>query len=389
MRIPYRLLVVPAAVLMAMCLGSTYAWSAFVQPIKDATGVDQARAQFPFSVFYFVFPLTALLQGFLPARVSPRLRAVVGGLLFGGGWVFAGLGGPDMRLTIAGVGVIGGVGVGLAYLVPIATCIAWFPRHKGLVTGIAIAGFGGGAALVGRLADGMIAGSGMSPYAALRLFGVSFALLIGLAALTMRRPDEAAEAHAAPLPWRSFLGAPAFWLLYATFFAGLAAGLGVNGNLKHLAAGGAAASGAAPIAWFALANAAGRILWGRLSDRVAPVPVLAANLVVTAALFGAASFVLGAPGGVGIFAALAGFDYGGVLVLHPTLVARQWGRADLMRIYGVLFTANIPAAVMPAAAGWAYERTGSFVAPLGVLAALLVAAALALRRFRSHLTLPH
>ncbi len=388
MRIPYRLLVVPAAVLMSMCLGATYSWSAFVQPIKDATGVDQARAQFPFSVFYFVFPLTTLLQGFLPARVPPRLLAVAGGLLFGGGWVFAGLGGPDMRLTIAGVGVIGGVGVGLAYLVPIATCIAWFPRHKGLVTGIAIAGFGGGAALVGRLADGMIAG-GTSPYAALRTFGVAFALLVGLAALAMRSPDAAAEARIAPLPWRSFIGAPAFWLLYATFFAGLAAGLTINGNLKHLAPGGAAASGAAPIAWFALANAAGRIIWGRVCDRLAPVPVLTANLLVTAALFGAASLVLGAPGGIDIFAALAGFDYGGVLVLHPALVARQWGRAHLMRIYGVLFTANIPAAVMPAAAGWAYERTGSFVAPLGALAALLVVAALALRRFRGRLTLPH
>ena len=119
---------------MQLCLGATYSWAVFVAPLKDWSGVGQGLAQSPFTLFYVAFPATTVAAGMMLRRLGPRRSAVLGGLLFGGGWVLAGQGHHDFGLTVLGVGLLGGIGVGFAYLVPIATCILWFPRHKGLVT---------------------------------------------------------------------------------------------------------------------------------------------------------------------------------------------------------------------------------------------------------------
>jgi MFS family permease len=143
----YRILI--AAVVMQMCLGATYAWSVFVLPLKQLAGILQSTAQLPFSLFYFAFPATMMGTGTLLPRFGPRRCAMIGGFLFGGGWMLATFGRFHFGLTMVGIGLMAGVGVGFAYIVPIATCVRWFPRHKGLVTGVAVAGFGGGAALSG------------------------------------------------------------------------------------------------------------------------------------------------------------------------------------------------------------------------------------------------
>ncbi|HBG18856.1 MAG TPA: hypothetical protein DDY32_06145, partial [Desulfobulbaceae bacterium] len=139
-----RYIILPAAVLMQMCLGATYSWSVYVQPLKALAGLQQGSAQIPFTVFYFVFPLTVMFAGMLLPRLGPRVCAVTGGLCFGGGWLLASLGVHSFVFTILGIGLLAGIGAGMAYIVPIAVCIRWFPRAKGLVTGVAVAGFGGG-----------------------------------------------------------------------------------------------------------------------------------------------------------------------------------------------------------------------------------------------------
>src|ERR1039458_4581912 len=105
---------------MQMCLGATYSWSVYVKPLKQLTGLSQGLIQLPFSVFYFVFPATILASGsFLIPRFGPRRCAVAGGLVFGGGWLAASLGASHFAFTVTGIGVLGGLGAGLAYLVPI------------------------------------------------------------------------------------------------------------------------------------------------------------------------------------------------------------------------------------------------------------------------------
>ncbi|MGD8369109.1 MAG: hypothetical protein PVG78_15835 [Desulfobacterales bacterium] len=118
-----RYLILGAVVVMQMCLGATYSWSVYVEPLRALTGLKQGPVQAPFSVFYFAFPATMILSGTVLARTGPRVCAVGGGILFGSGWLLASLGRHHFLLTTAGIGLVAGMGVGFAYIVPIATCI--------------------------------------------------------------------------------------------------------------------------------------------------------------------------------------------------------------------------------------------------------------------------
>jgi MFS transporter, OFA family, oxalate/formate antiporter len=374
-----RFVVLAAAILMQLCLGATYAWSVFVQPLRADTGLGQGPVQLPFTVFYVAFPATLVVAGALLDRLGPRGCTVLGGIVFGGGWMLAGLGQIHFAFTTLGVGLLGGIGVGLAYLVPITTGMLWFPRQKGLVTGVAVAGFGGGAALVAYAGNHLMAVRQLSPFEAFRLLGACFAFVIVLAGCFIRKP--AGQLALAPRSEESggVLRDRVFWLLYVAMFAGLVAGFTVNANLKQLNAASAAASGSAAVSLFALANAVGRVCWGALADRTSALLAIRLNLVGQALLLGLAPWLLGTSLGLAALATVAGLNYGGVLVLYATAVARRWGVQRVGRVYGQLFSANMPAAFAPLLAGYAYDAARGFGAVLWAIAALLVVAAALVR----------
>ena len=368
-----RWAILVASVAMQLCLGATYSWSVYVRPLRAMTGLAQGPIQLPFTLFYFVFPATMIFSGPLLARLGPRRCAVLGGAAFGGGWLLASLGSRHFGLTALGIGGLAGVGAGLAYVVPIATCIRWFPRHKGLVTGIAVAGFGGGAALVSQIGGAWIAAGGATPFDVFRAFGLAFLAVIVLCGLVMQNPPGDAARAPAPAPLRTVLAHPAFRILYLAMFAGLAAGFAVNANLKDLSSAGGVQVGIAAVSLFAVGNAAGRIGWGLVFDRLGPVPSIRANLLAQAAFVAAGPWLVRTPAGFLAFAVATGACYGGVLVLYASSVAQIWGADQVGRVYGWLFSANIPAAVAPMLAGFAYDLTGSFAPSLWFIAALLAA----------------
>ncbi|BBO71326.1 MFS transporter [Desulfosarcina alkanivorans] len=372
----YRILF--AAVAMQMCLGATYAWSIFVLPLKQTTGILQGTAQLPFSLFYFAFPATMIVTGVLLPRIGPRRCAVAGGLLFGGGWIMAAMGHFHFAFTIVGIGLVAGIGVGFAYIVPIATCVRWFPRQKGLVTGVAVAGFGGGAALVSHAADTLMAAVGMSPFNAFGVLGTIFLLLVALAGSLMENPPGSSAEVPQPIPVIALLKERSFAVLYLAMFAGLAAGFAVNANMKELYGDAGVQAGVRAVAAFALANAAGRITWGWIFDRGRSALILQANLLLQAGLLMLHGPILRSDSGLIAFAVLSGFNYGGILVLYASAAAERWGSERLGQIYGWLFSANIPAAAAPIVAGVAFDRMGSFTPVLWGIGGLMAAGALAL-----------
>ena len=248
---------------MQMCLGATYSWSVYVLPIKALTGLLQGPAQIPFTVFYFIFPLTMMASGTFLPKIGPRISAMVGGLLFGGGWILASLGVHNFIFTILGIGVLSGIGAGMAYIVPIAVCIRWFPKSKGLVTGVAVAGFGGGAALVSQVGGWLMESMGHDPFQTFLIFGVCFMATVVLAGSTMCFPKDFHLNKTTPIKISELFTHPSFKLLYLAMFFGLSAGFAVNANLKELFQGGenAVKVGITGVSLFALANAAGRIIW--------------------------------------------------------------------------------------------------------------------------------
>ena len=375
-----RYLILAAAVLMQVCLGATYSWSVYVRPLRELTGLLQGPVQLPFTVFYFVFPATMLFAGSFLNRFGPRLCAITGGMLFGGGWLLASCGGSHFAFTVAGIGICAGLGAGFAYIVPIATCIRWFPERKGLVTGVAVAGFGGGAALVSQTAGWLMSSQAWSPFTTFAFFGLIFVCCIGLGGLLMRNPFEEGIAAVPGLALREVVKKPQFALLYLAMITGLAAGFTVNANLKELFPGSPVRTGVTAVACFALANATGRIIWGMTADRLQALPAIRLNLAAQALALFSAPLILTGESGLVLFALFTGFNYGGVLVLYAATVAGIWGYRHVGQVYGWLFSANIPAALAPLLAGIVFDHTRSFSGFLqGLAMLLLIAIALTFR----------
>jgi len=360
---------------MQLCLGATYSWSVFVAPLKSHLNISQTMAQMPFSIFYFVFPFTMIFSGFILNKIGPRKSAVIGGLLFGSGWMVSYFGGQNYLFTIIGNGFLAGFGAGLAYIVPISTCIKWFPKNKGLVTGFAVAGFGGGAALVSQIAGFMV--KSHSPFFTLFFLGVIFTIITVLSGINMTNPPSyKGESKAERLFDLSILRNKIFWILYFAMFAGLAAGFAVNGNLKELYHTSTVAIGVFSVSMFAIMNAAGRIIWGAIFDKVKSSTAIMINLFFQVIVLALAKFILKSDFSLVIFAAIVGFNYGGVLVLYAGSTARIWGAASMGKIYGLLFSSNIPGAVAPLYAGFVYDKYHSFNIALFTIAILMFAAVL-------------
>lgn len=377
-----RIMIILSALLMQLCLGATYSWSVYVQHIKAIVGISQTQAQIPFSIFYFVFPLTMVFSGTLVDRFGPRITAICGGLLFGSGWLISSFGGDNFTYTILGNGVIAGVGAGIAYIVPISTCMKWFPKNKGLVTGIAVAGFGGGAALISTVA-GYLLKLNMTPFTLFGYFGCAFTILIVFSGCFMQNPPGFETAATYKLKFREVITDNRFLILYFAMFTGLAAGFAVNANIKELYTDATLMSGVSAVSFFALANAAGRVIWGSIFDRFNNSTVIQLNLLSQAFLLFASPFILTSSTGLQVFSLIAGFNYGGVLVIYAGSVAKIWGADKVGSIYGWLFSANIPGAVAPLFAGFFYDLTGSFTIPMYVIG-IVILIAIATYRFNKN-----
>jgi OFA family oxalate/formate antiporter-like MFS transporter len=299
--------------------------------------------------------------------------AFFGGLIFSAGWALASFGASNFRWTILGVGLVAGAGCGMGYLVPIAVCVRWFPKRKGLVTGVAVAGFGGGAAVISLFSGGLMHSMGLTPFQAFRVLALVFAVVTPLAGLCLRRPPWARDMNPEirRIPFHA-LREPIFWMLFTFMLLGLIAGFTVNANLKELTVGGSVRAGIHAVAFFAVANALGRVLWGLLFDRMQSHNIIRCNLLFQAATLLGSFWLLEAPGGLRLFAFLAGLNYGGVLVIYASTVARIWGPHRTASIYGWLASSNIPAALAPLLAGFAFDYSGHFRVPLFTIAALLI-----------------
>lgn len=299
----------------------------------------------------------------------------------------------------ATVGFLAGSGIGFAYVCPIAALIKWFPTHKGLVSGLAVAGFGFGAYLFkGRYlgALGFINEHGITSF--FLVHGLVCLVAVTLGAMLLRNPPNAAAlsgvtAHG-DVTWRDTLKKPAFYLLWLMFFSGAMAGLMVIGIItvfagNQLVAGGAAAGealtdesraglmlkGAEAVGYLAIFNAVGRVLWGVISDRIGRTPAFVAMFLCQAATL---SVLAGADTerSIAVVASIIGFNFGGNFALFPSATADLFGARNLGANYGWVFTSYGIAGVIGIAAGnVARTTTGSYLAAFLLAAGLCVVSA--------------
>lgn len=304
----------------------------------------------------------------------------------------------DRLLLLWGtIGFMAGAGIGFAYVCPIAALVKWFPNNKGLVSGIAVAGFGFGAYLFSQKwgALGFIREQGILPFFVIH--GVVCLIAITAGALLLRNPPSSVPATGPIVidsTWQETLKEPAFYILWLMFFSGAMAGLMVIGIIKVFAgeqlvsaareAGqtlneGAVSSlmlkGATAVGWLAIFNAVGRIVWGFVSDRIGRtatfVIVFLCQAVTMFMLAGMQSEM-----SLMIAASFVGFNFGGNFALFPSATADLFGAKNLGANYGWVFTSYGIAGVVGIAAGnHAKVLTGSYSAAFSVAAVLCLISA--------------
>ena len=359
LHIPRSLMALFCTVLQ-VCFGTVYAWSFFQTILVRQLGWSFTETAWAFSLTILSLGTSAAWAGALLPRVGPRRLAVTGSVMFSVGYMLASLAlkWDMLALFYVGYGVIGGAGIGLGYVTPVATVAKWFPDKKGLATGIVVMGFGVGAFLLSKglapLLVSHLAGDLSHVFLGL---GVIFAcVLIPCSLLLSNPPAAAAEAVAEQTPKDEsdsatpYLRSSEFALMWIVFFFNIAAGISVisfQSELLQEVWGLAdptvepatlAEYGATLIAVSSLCNGVGRLFWGLLSDRLGRVRVFRILLASQMVVFG----ILMTERNPYVFSVLVCYVllcFGGGFATMPSFVLDVFGPQKMSTIYGTILTA--------------------------------------------------
>jgi MFS family permease len=412
-----RWFVPPAALAVHLCIGMAYGFSVFWLPLSHTLGVAKSIAcpkagfveglanalttrtcdwtvadlGWMYTLFFVFLGLATALFGRWVERNGPRRTGVIATLCWCGGMVISAYGVSVHQLWIMwlGSGAIGGIGLGLGYISPVSTLIKWFPDKRGMATGMAIMGFGGGAMIGGPLADLLMkhfasAASNGVALTLLTMAGIYFVFML-TGSLSYRTPPPGWT----PRGWTPPAANPAilthgyldvggalatrqFWLLWVVLLMNVSASIGIigvaspmlqeifGGRLFHhpeiVFAGfdaadkkAAATVGAAFVGLISLFNIGGRFFWASLSDRVGRRMTYMALFVLGLLLYGfMVPFASGAAQ-LGVF--MAAFCvivsmYGGGFATVPAYLADLFGARYVGAIHGVLLTAWSAAGIL-------------------------------------------
>ncbi|HON59479.1 MAG TPA: OFA family MFS transporter [Smithella sp.] len=370
-----------AAVIIQLCLGTVYAWSVFKIPLMKMHGWDGKTVQLTFMILMGIIGCAAAFGGTLVDKKGPRIVATIGGILFGIGTLIAGYADQvgNIYLLYLGFGVIAALGNGFGYVTPIATLIRWFPDKRGLVTGLAVMGFGAGAFFMGKIAPAMIksfqqidpAGTMLASGVSTTwyIWGVIFLVLVTGSAQLFKNPPAgwlpkgftppATTVSAAnSFTFGEAVKTPQWWMLWSMLCLNVSAGLGLisqhsplaqdiykktyglTGELTPEQVAVVAAAGGAVVAYAAIFNGLGRLFWAKISDNIGRKMVFIIMFATQAVLY-----VLVAKGYVAsyyLFMIASCYllaCYGGGFATMPAFAADAFGPAYIGKVYGFMLTA--------------------------------------------------
>ena len=400
-----RWLVPPAALCIHLCIGMAYGFSVFWLPLSRAIGLTAPKAcpdislwqelftttcdwkvasmGWMFTLFFVLLGVSAAIWGGWLERVGPRKAGVVAACCWAGGLLIGAFGVYVHQLWIMwlGAGVIGGVGLGLGYISPVSTLIKWFPDHRGMATGFAIAGFGGGAMIGAPLANLLInyfkTPTSVGVWETFATMGVIYFVFMMIGAFAYRvspvgwQPDGwtppsekksmITEHH---VHLRDAHKTPQFWLIWGVLCLNVSAGIGVIGMaspmLQEIFAGkliglpglgfnalsveqkatiAAIAAGFAGL--LSLFNIGGRVFWASLSDYIGRKNTYYVFFILGIILYASAP-TFAAMGSKALFVLAFGIIlsmYGGGFATVPAYLADMFGTLFVGAIHGRLLTA--------------------------------------------------
>lgn len=417
---PRRWPVVLGALIIQICLGSIYAWSIFQTALRGALYTwPSLWTQLPFAAGLASFAGFMIWAGRWQDQIGPRKVATLGGILLGLGYLLASLvdiissGNPLIGTIwlIVTYGIISGAGIGFAYVCPIAALVKWYPDKKGTITGIAVAGFGAGALVFGYVETwllGLVGGFVGIPFMVL---GIIYLSLVVIGSQILRNPpdgwlptgykplEKTAEGKGINFTPSSMISTATFWLLWFMFLFAATAGLMTLGNVKSASQAIDIITAADPVLWAFIAalivgvmsifNAAGRIVWGAVSDKLGRIRTMTLMFILLAIglfAFALLSLTMSSWLVTIIVASLIGFCFGGNFALFPSSTADYFGSKNIGSNYGVLFTSYGVAGIIGGlTAGIIVDLTGSYFTAFiitGILAIIAILLGLILYQIR-------
>jgi MFS transporter, OFA family, oxalate/formate antiporter len=395
--------------ILMICLGTVYAWSFYqgllCHEFQPTYGWSNTQVAWIFSLAIFFLGVTAAWAGARLPRSNPRVFAMTGAVLFAAGYAIAAFAFSikSLPLLYAGYGVVGGIGLGLGYVTPVAVVSKWFPDRKGLATGMVVMGFGLGALFMSKiLAPHILDLTGRSLSSTFLILSAVF-LVLGLGSASfIRNPPAAAPAASrvtAPSteikPMKAVLSRR-FLFMWLVFFCNITAGIAIISfqsmlfqNLwkalrPDLAAAALTILGATLVAISSLFNGGGRFLWGALSDRVGRSQTFRIMLASEIAVF-ALLVVTHSPWVFAVLVCWVLLCYGGGFGTMPSFIGDVFGPRLMPAVYGAVLTAWSAAGIAGPqifaafqdrltagkASTWSFIVAGGFVAVGLVLAFVL------------------
>jgi OFA family oxalate/formate antiporter-like MFS transporter len=374
-----------AGVFLQIALGAVYAWSVFRVPLAKQFGWSISQVTLTFTISIFVLGFAAFFGGLWLNRQGPRIVALTGGALYGLGVFLASFSADKLWWLYLSYGFIGGLGLGLGYIVPVAVLVKWFPDRRGLITGIAVGGFGAGALITAPVATRLIQSVGVLPTFA--YLGIAYFIIAIIAGSFMQNPPEGWQ----PEGWTptaketsqrathdyvlsEALKTRQWWGLWLLLFLNTTAGISVISQeapifqeLTKVTA--VVAGGMVGIA--SLGNAVGRVFWAWLSDLMTRRATFAVMFVVQALLFWfLPSITVASLLTTVTFVIL--MCYGGGFGTMPAFTADYFGSKNVGPIYGLMLTAwGFASAFGPLFIARMRETTENYAGALHVIAIIM------------------
>jgi len=360
-----RIVALACTLFMAM-LGTVYAWSFFQKPLGDAFLWTNSQVAWAFSASICCLGLAAAAGGNMVRRFGPTRLALAGGLMHGLGYLLAAaaLKLHSLPLLYLGYGILGGSGLGLGYVTPVATIVRWFPDRKGLATGMVVMGFGFGALIMSKILAPLLlswcSGNLVAVFASIGVVFMTVTLL--LARFIANPPDdwcpagftEAADSASSEpgdsSSLKNALLSRQFLLMWSMFFCNITAGIAIIGFQSPLFqeickaanpgldAAKLSGYGASLIAASSLFNGIGRLFWGALSDRIGRRETFSLLLATQLVVF----FLMILTDSPWLFAILVCYVllcYGGGFGTMPSFVLDVFGNRLMPAVYGAVLTA--------------------------------------------------
>src|ERR1700685_4416617 len=271
-----------AGFLLQMALGAVYAWSVFGAPLAKQFHWSIEEVTLTFTISIFVLGVAAFFGGLWLNRKGPRVVALTGGLLYGLGVFLASFSAGKLWWLYLSYGLIGGTGVGFSYIVPLAVLVKWFPDRRGLITGIAVGGFGAGALIFAPVATRLIQNVGVLQTFA--YLGVAYLVITMATGYFMQNPPDgwkpagwvptatqSAQRAMADYTLAGALKTWQWWALWALLFLNTSAGISIISQESPMfqeIAKVSAVVAAGMIGIASIGNAFGRVFWAWVSDGI-------------------------------------------------------------------------------------------------------------------------